>query len=249
MATLTQSKINWTCAEYSNSHDENDDQLLYRVPIFGPFLEAQLCSTKTETRAPSKNNNHANATAKNDSVEEFLPSEMELAEFATDVESLLGRGLEIECIGMEELDPEECWPDHCVKISWKKLKILLNQHKDSIVKLWAYCILKVVNETLRLGIVVRQDLNLPKDVVPCVELEFLANYLAQLSLVEYNFLKFLPSLIATSALFLGRWTLNRQLDGAHVEFLRGVANPLGIKYAAGAGNEKSLSKWILDLSK
>ncbi|KAF7823545.1 myb family transcription factor PHL5-like [Senna tora] len=40
---------------------------------------------------------------------------MELAEFAADVESLLGRGLENECIGMEELDPEECWPDHCVQ--------------------------------------------------------------------------------------------------------------------------------------
>ncbi|KAF7826514.1 putative glucuronoxylan glucuronosyltransferase F8H [Senna tora] len=66
--------------------------------------------------------------------------------------------------------------------------------------------------------------------VPCVELEFLANYLAELSLVEYNFHKFLPSLIAASALFLARWTLNRQLDGAHVEFLRGLANPLGIKH-------------------
>ncbi|KAF7808884.1 zinc finger protein CONSTANS-LIKE 16-like [Senna tora] len=92
--------------EYSNSHDENDEQLLYRVPIFDPFVEeAQLCSTKTEeTRAPSsENNNHGNATARNDSVEEFLPSEMELAEFAADVESLLGRGLENECIGMEDL--------------------------------------------------------------------------------------------------------------------------------------------------
>lgn len=45
--------------------------------------------------------------------------------------------------------------------------------------------------------------------VPCVELEFLANYLAELSLVEYRFLKFLPSLIAASAVFLARWTLNQ----------------------------------------
>ncbi|KAB2629408.1 cyclin-A2-2-like [Pyrus ussuriensis x Pyrus communis] len=45
--------------------------------------------------------------------------------------------------------------------------------------------------------------------VPCVELELLANYLAELALVEYGFLKFLPSLIAASAVFLARWTLNQ----------------------------------------
>ncbi|KAL0447484.1 UNVERIFIED_CONTAM: Cyclin-A2-2 [Sesamum latifolium] len=45
--------------------------------------------------------------------------------------------------------------------------------------------------------------------VPSVELEFLANYLAELTLIEYSFLKFLPSLIAASAVFLARWTLNQ----------------------------------------
>ncbi|KAG6591587.1 Cyclin-A2-2, partial [Cucurbita argyrosperma subsp. sororia] len=45
--------------------------------------------------------------------------------------------------------------------------------------------------------------------VPCIELEFLANYLAELTLVEYSFLKFLPSLIAASAVFLARWTLDQ----------------------------------------
>ncbi|XVF34439.1 hypothetical protein REPUB_Repub18cG0059200 [Reevesia pubescens] len=45
--------------------------------------------------------------------------------------------------------------------------------------------------------------------VPCIELEFLANYLAELTLLQYNFLKFLPSLIAASAVFLARWTLNQ----------------------------------------
>ncbi|KAK4853989.1 hypothetical protein QYF36_017401 [Acer negundo] len=45
--------------------------------------------------------------------------------------------------------------------------------------------------------------------VSCLELEFLANYLAELTLVEYDFLKFLPSLTAASAVFLARWTLNQ----------------------------------------
>ncbi|OAY54315.1 cyclin-A2-2 [Manihot esculenta] len=45
--------------------------------------------------------------------------------------------------------------------------------------------------------------------VPCIELEFLANYLAELTLVEYDFLKFLPSLIAASSVFLAQWTLDQ----------------------------------------
>lgn len=45
--------------------------------------------------------------------------------------------------------------------------------------------------------------------VPSVELEYLANYLAELTLVEYSFLKFLPSLMAASAVLLARWTLNQ----------------------------------------
>ncbi|XP_010541626.1 PREDICTED: cyclin-A2-2 [Tarenaya hassleriana] len=45
--------------------------------------------------------------------------------------------------------------------------------------------------------------------VPRIELEFLANYLAELTLLEYNFLGSLPSLIAASAVFLARWTLDQ----------------------------------------
>ncbi|KAL3844124.1 hypothetical protein ACJIZ3_001527 [Penstemon smallii] len=45
--------------------------------------------------------------------------------------------------------------------------------------------------------------------VPSVELEFLANYLAELTLTEYSFLKFLPSLVAAAAVLLARWTLDQ----------------------------------------
>ncbi|XP_077225298.1 cyclin-A2-4-like [Tasmannia lanceolata] len=45
--------------------------------------------------------------------------------------------------------------------------------------------------------------------VPTLILEFLANYLAELTLVEYGFLKFLPSVIAASAVFLARWTIDQ----------------------------------------
>ncbi|CAJ2674928.1 unnamed protein product [Trifolium pratense] len=41
------------------------------------------------------------------------------------------------------------------------------------------------------------------------ELEFIANYLGELALIEYSFLQFRPSKIAASAVFLGRWTLDQ----------------------------------------
>ncbi|KAL2338104.1 hypothetical protein Fmac_012550 [Flemingia macrophylla] len=44
---------------------------------------------------------------------------------------------------------------------------------------------------------------------PNLELEYLANYLAELTLMDYSFLNFLPSIIAASAVFLARWTLDQ----------------------------------------
>lgn len=40
-------------------------------------------------------------------------------------------------------------------------------------------------------------------------LEFLANYLVELTLIDYAFLKFIPSIVAASAVFLARWTLDQ----------------------------------------
>ncbi|CAB4303220.1 unnamed protein product [Prunus armeniaca] len=44
---------------------------------------------------------------------------------------------------------------------------------------------------------------------PSLELEYLANYLAELTLVDYSFLNFLPSVIAASAVFLSKWSLDQ----------------------------------------
>ncbi|XP_065868768.1 cyclin-A2-4 [Euphorbia lathyris] len=43
---------------------------------------------------------------------------------------------------------------------------------------------------------------------PSYELEYLADYLAELTLVDYSFLSILPSVIAASAVFLARWTMD-----------------------------------------
>lgn len=43
--------------------------------------------------------------------------------------------------------------------------------------------------------------------VPLMQLEYLADYLAELSLIEYDMLKYTPSLIAASATFLAKYIL------------------------------------------
>ncbi|KAK8951561.1 Cyclin-A2-1 [Platanthera zijinensis] len=45
--------------------------------------------------------------------------------------------------------------------------------------------------------------------VSSLPLGYIANYLSELTLVEYRFLKFLPSVIAASAVFLAIWTLDQ----------------------------------------
>ncbi|KAL8118546.1 cyclin-A2-4-like isoform X2 [Apium graveolens] len=44
---------------------------------------------------------------------------------------------------------------------------------------------------------------------PSLELEYLSNYLAELTLIDNNFLKFIPSIVAASAVFLAKWTLDQ----------------------------------------
>ncbi|KAJ9567622.1 hypothetical protein OSB04_003588 [Centaurea solstitialis] len=44
--------------------------------------------------------------------------------------------------------------------------------------------------------------------MPNLQLEFLGYYLAELSLLDYSCLKFLPSMVAASVIFLSRFTLN-----------------------------------------
>ncbi|KAH0692123.1 hypothetical protein KY285_019220 [Solanum tuberosum] len=75
-----------------NSHDENEEeQLLYRVPIFDPFVE---------DGSNYGNKYSSNKVDFNQDMNTFqgllAPSEMELADFAADVECLLGKGLDDE---------------------------------------------------------------------------------------------------------------------------------------------------------
>ncbi|KAH6771442.1 hypothetical protein C2S52_016245 [Perilla frutescens var. hirtella] len=93
--------------EISEEEESEEEQLLYRVPIFDPIV-AELCSTSVNSSEAAPANSLRNDGSKPECnetgrVEGFLPSEMDLAEFAADVESLLGRGLEDEAFDIEGL--------------------------------------------------------------------------------------------------------------------------------------------------
>lgn len=100
----------------SSQDDETEEQLLYRVPIYDPFA-TNLHSSPTEDDdirpleldggsdvAKSKFSNS------NLSPDEYMPSDMDLEEFAADVETLLGKGLDDEVYGIEELGLLDCSP-------------------------------------------------------------------------------------------------------------------------------------------
>ncbi|KAI3976932.1 hypothetical protein MKX01_008790 [Papaver californicum] len=107
------------------SPDENEEQLLYRVPIFDPFIE-EFCSSVMSNEvvaAPTNNTNEVGTNIGNIKSSKILlpesehvasehyeslsglnlPSDLDLTEFAADVETLLGRGLDEDSYGMEGL--------------------------------------------------------------------------------------------------------------------------------------------------
>ncbi|KAJ0636361.1 putative transcription factor C2C2-CO-like family [Helianthus annuus] len=103
----------------------SEEQLLYQVPVFDPF-ETELClsgnSNSNETAIPVKqtevttdpvdvdHHHHENKVMVdlNSLNGLILPSDVELAEFAADVESLLGKGLDEESFAMEGLGLLDC---------------------------------------------------------------------------------------------------------------------------------------------
>ncbi|KAK4376458.1 hypothetical protein RND71_002754 [Anisodus tanguticus] len=128
-----------------NSLDENEEeQLLYRVPIFDPFVAEltknyEMVENNTTTAVAEPDSEfklESNETTLYDicnvDLNRFhgmLPSEMELAEFAADVESLLGKGLDDESFDMEGLgllgvcDNKEGNSMECSMVSHEKVKI------------------------------------------------------------------------------------------------------------------------------
>ncbi|GMH26227.1 hypothetical protein Nepgr_028070 [Nepenthes gracilis] len=100
-------------ADDNTSHgDDNEERLLYRVPIFDPLV-AQLCNSDEGTdagvvlhgqvEAAAAADDEAHGRDRETNWKGLLACDLDLAEFAADVESLLGNGLEEEACGIEEL--------------------------------------------------------------------------------------------------------------------------------------------------
>ncbi|KAJ0047998.1 hypothetical protein Pint_16465 [Pistacia integerrima] len=97
----------------SLEENSSEEQLLYRVPVFDRF-DSDLCcdmdgSEGTETAMVKEEDQNIfvdgygqEGASDLDDLHGFLPSDMDLAEFAADVESLLASGLDEDC--KEETD-------------------------------------------------------------------------------------------------------------------------------------------------
>ncbi|GLU04748.1 hypothetical protein SLE2022_218800 [Rubroshorea leprosula] len=100
--------------------ENEEEQLLYRVPIYDPFV-AELCASTASNEATArtiKGNDSepgdvdgreaktlmsTGCEQDSDRKHGFFPSDMDIAQFAADVERLLGKGLDNESFRMEEL--------------------------------------------------------------------------------------------------------------------------------------------------
>ncbi|XP_030545167.1 zinc finger protein CONSTANS-LIKE 16-like [Rhodamnia argentea] len=104
------------------SNEESEEHLLYRVPAYDPFV-AEMCTSKGAEAAAfcadpetamafdgsgKGDNRSKELTIEVENLQGFLPSDADLAEFAADVESLLGRGLDAESFGIEGLGFVDC---------------------------------------------------------------------------------------------------------------------------------------------
>lgn len=133
--------------EESPITDENEEeQLLYRVPVFDPFA-AELCNSingDDDEKAGMTTTDYGKSVIStayeaefDHEIHGFLPSELELAEFAADVESLLGggleedhdqscqdiNGLELELLGCKEEDDFDIDVDVCINPSEQRVKV------------------------------------------------------------------------------------------------------------------------------
>ncbi|KAL6954670.1 hypothetical protein U1Q18_042887 [Sarracenia purpurea var. burkii] len=94
-------------------NEENKDQLLYRVLVLDPFL-AELCASANSNKGATDFPDDGEAVGGNSKAvipelvnrrsgsHGILTSETEIADSATDVETLLGKGLDEEQCGTDE---------------------------------------------------------------------------------------------------------------------------------------------------
>ncbi|PRQ16546.1 putative transcription factor C2C2-CO-like family [Rosa chinensis] len=137
-------EVDYCCLE--DDHESEDlEQLLYRVPIFDPF-EAEVCNNMTniDHHEVKMGNGHEDYGARTSSPSDeldnlqglILPSDMELAEFAADVENMLGKGFDEDCSDIKGLglldgtkEEEDHGMDVCIGIEERKL-VKIEEEED-----------------------------------------------------------------------------------------------------------------------
>lgn len=138
-------------SEEASEEEETEAQLLYRVPIFDPFA-AEVCNGSNEVEnllvddckdvtiinhnEPNvflSSNNGNEGACDLDNLPLFLPSEMELEEFAADVETLLGKGFDEESCGIEALGLIECKEENVVENNFEGSGVKLENEEQAII--------------------------------------------------------------------------------------------------------------------
>lgn len=84
----------------SQDGETEEEHLLYRVPIYDPFIADDIRPMELEGGLDTAKCMFNNSKSSPDG---YLPSDIDLEEFAADVETLLGKGLDDESYGIEEL--------------------------------------------------------------------------------------------------------------------------------------------------
>nr|XP_027124823.1 zinc finger protein CONSTANS-LIKE 16-like [Coffea arabica] len=135
------------------SPDESEEQHLFcRVPVFDPFA-AELCSELSDevqniqadkgTHDEILTSNELNVLLNDDQdldIPELIASDAELAEFAADVESLLGTGLDEDSCDMEDPGMMVCKEeDDVVDVSFEDEVVKVEDEDDQEVQAVIAC--------------------------------------------------------------------------------------------------------------
>ncbi|KAK9052229.1 hypothetical protein SSX86_028857 [Deinandra increscens subsp. villosa] len=95
--------------------------------------------------------------------------------------------------------------DLCLRVEYPATKQQLVQMEADVLKALKY---EIGYPTAHSFVRRLTEVDQEDSETPNLRLEFLSYYLAELSLVEYRCIEFLPSLVAASAIFLARFTFN-----------------------------------------
>ncbi|XP_013593666.1 PREDICTED: zinc finger protein CONSTANS-LIKE 16-like isoform X2 [Brassica oleracea var. oleracea] len=147
---------------------EREEQLICQVPVLDPTVAEQLLNDVAEAkiefpimRSGVMMDDQEDVDNAESCLNGFFPTDMELEEYATDVESLLGRGLDTESYAMEELglsktemfkiekeeetkdmnigicdDDRDATAPFEVKEEEKKNVLMLRLNYDSVISTW-----------------------------------------------------------------------------------------------------------------